>query len=53
MASATKKLKVRKKLKKAAAGKARKNKANREGITKPFLKLDKPTANEIAQKKKK
>jgi hypothetical protein len=52
MASSTKKLKVRKRLKKASQGKARKNLLRKNGSTAPSLPLDKPNANELAQAKK-
>jgi hypothetical protein len=52
MASATKKLKVRRLLKKANQGRKRKNKARREGTTAESLPLDKPNASELAQAKK-
>lgn len=51
MASTTKKLKVRRKLNKANAGKKRKNRLANHGSTLKNLPLDKPNANEIAQKK--
>jgi hypothetical protein len=50
MASPTKKLKVRRAINKARAGKKRKNELRRNGSTKPTLSLDKPNANELAQK---
>ncbi|MDA9951274.1 hypothetical protein N9D31_01740 [Oligoflexaceae bacterium] len=53
MASSTKKLKVRKLLKKANAGKKRKNRLKRDGSTAKSLPLDKPNANELAQAKNK
>lgn len=53
MASVTKKLKVRRGLAKARSGKARKNLLKRTGSTAPSLPLDKPNANELAQKAKK
>ena len=50
MASPTKKLKVRRAMAIANAGKKRKNAIRRNGTTAPSLKLDKPNANELAQK---
>ena len=50
MASTTKKLKVRRALNKARAGKKRKNALRRNGSTGISLPLDKPNANEVAQK---
>lgn len=50
MASSTKKLKVRRKLRKMTAGKKRKNMEARKGSTAPNLPLNKPNANELAQK---
>ena len=50
MASPTKKLKVRRAMAVANAGKKRKNAIRRNGTTAPNLKLDKPNANELAQK---
>lgn len=52
MASTTKKLKIRRLLKKAAQGKKRKNAARQHGTTACSLPLDKPNANELAQSKK-
>lgn len=52
MASPTKKSKVRRAMKKASAGTWRKNKERREGSTIASLPLNKPNANEVAQKKK-
>lgn len=52
MASATKKLKVRRKLRKASMGTARKNAARKYGTTQPNLPLNVPNANELAQAKK-
>lgn len=52
MASTTKKLKVRRAINKARAGKARKNADRRHGSTAPSLPLNKPNANELAQKAK-
>lgn len=49
MASVTKKLKVRRAINKARAGKQRKNSLNRNGSTMVNLPLDKPNANEKAQ----
>ena len=49
MASTTKKLKVRRKLRKAALGKNRKLLAKKLGTTAPNLPLNKPNANEKAQ----
>jgi hypothetical protein len=51
MASCSRKLKVRKKLRALQMGKKRKNELRRVGTTRPLLKLNKPNANEIAQKK--
>ena len=51
MASPTKKLKVRRALRKAKAGKKRKNKVRNYGSTPKSLPLDKPNANEKAVKK--
>ena len=53
MASPTKKLKIRRLLKKVASGKKRKRLVRNHGTTLPLLPLNKPTANEIAQKSKK
>lgn len=50
MASPTKKLKVRRAMNKARAGKKRKNALSRHGSTAASLPLDKPNANELAQK---
>ena len=49
MASVTKKLKVRRAINKARAGKKRKNALRRNGCTAVSLPLDKPNANEKAQ----
>ena len=51
MASTTKKLKVRRALKKVKAGQKRKNKVRAQGTTAPRLPLDCPNANELSQKK--
>jgi hypothetical protein len=51
MASPTRKLKVRKRLKNAKLGLKRKNHDRVHGSTAPNLPLDKPNANERAQKK--
>ena len=51
MASPTKKLKVRRLLKKASKGKVRKRLDRNLGSTKVRLPLDQPNANELAQKK--
>jgi len=51
MASATRKLKIRRAINKARAGKTRKNALKLHGSTKPRLALDKPNANEKAQAK--
>ncbi len=53
MASPTKKHKIRKRLKKAAAGKDRKNEARRDGTTPRGLPLTTPNANEAKQAKAK
>ena len=53
MASPTKKLKVRRKLRAAKAGKSRKNRLKNHGSTQQNLPLNVPTANELAQKKAK
>lgn len=50
MASPTKKVKVRRILNKARAGKARKNLAANKGSTLKSLPLNMPNANEKAQK---
>ena len=50
MASVTKKLKVRRAINKARAGKKRKNQLANHGSTAKSLPLDKPNANEKAQK---
>ena len=50
MASNTKKLKIRRAINKARAGKKRKNYNKRHGTTAENLPLNKPTANEIAMK---
>ncbi|MEZ4743975.1 MAG: hypothetical protein R3B45_16260 [Bdellovibrionota bacterium] len=52
MASSTKKLKVRRKLNKAAKGKKRKNQMRFHGSTAPNLPLTMPNANEKAMKAK-
>lgn len=52
MASTTKKLKVRRKLRKAALGKVRKLKALKFGTTAANLPLNMPNAHEVAQKAK-
>ena len=52
MASVTKKLKVRRALKAAKAGRKRKNQTANHGSTAKRLPLDKPNANEKAQKEK-
>jgi hypothetical protein len=52
MASATKKLKVRRLLSKASQAKRRKNKLRREGSTPKNLPLNMPNANESAMKAK-
>ena len=51
MASPTKKLKVRRLLKKAKQAKRRKNQTRRDGSTAKRLPLDMPNANELAMKK--
>ncbi len=51
MASNTRRLKVRRALSKANAGRSRKNYVNKHGSTQKNLVLNKPTANEVAQKK--
>ena len=51
MASNTRKLKVRRALRVSNAGKARKNHVNKFGTTQKNLPLNKPTSNELAQKK--
>ena len=48
MASVTKKLKVRRKLRKATLGKSRKLLAKKFGTTAPNLPLNKPNAQEAA-----
>lgn len=48
MASTTKKLKVRRKLRKAVLGKRRKASANNYGTTAANLPLNKPNAHEVA-----
>lgn len=53
MASPTKKLKIRRAINKARAGKKRKNAERRNGSTPNALPLNKPNANELAQKAKK
>lgn len=50
MASNTRKLKKRRAINKARSGKARKNAVRRNGTTAESLPLNKPNANEIAQK---
>lgn len=50
MASPTRKLKVRRRLSQLRRGKARKARIAREGSTRAGLPLDKPNANEKAQK---
>ena len=50
MASTTKKLKVRRKIRKAALGKSRKLHAMKFGTTAPNLPLNMPNAQEAAQK---
>lgn len=52
MTSPTAKHNTRKVAKLAKMGKARKNKVAREGSTAPNLPLDRPNANEKAQKAK-
>ena len=49
MASCTKKLKARRKINAAKAGKKRKNQLANHGSTKPNLPLNAPNANERAQ----
>jgi hypothetical protein len=53
MASPTKKLKVRRAINLARAGKKRKNQQRRFGVTHQTLPLNKPNANEVAQQKAK
>ena len=53
MASTTKKLKVRRAIRAAKAGKLRKNAAKNHGTTAASLPLNVPNANEKAQKAKK
>ncbi|MGE0172795.1 MAG: hypothetical protein AB7T49_08420 [Oligoflexales bacterium] len=53
MASATKVVETRRKIRKAAAGKRRKNFERLHGATKPALPLNMPNANEKAQLKAK
>lgn len=53
MASPTKKKKVRKLIKKARAGRRRKNAERLHGSTQPNLPLNSPNANERAQHIKK
>jgi hypothetical protein len=53
MASPTKKSKIQRRAKKAAIGKERKLRIRREGSTPLNLVLNKPNANEKAQKAKK
>lgn len=50
MASVTKKLKIRRAMNKARAGKKRKNALKRNGSTPESLPLNMPNANEKAQK---
>ena len=52
MASRTKHLKVRRALRKRSAGSARKAVIRSKGTTANNLPLDKPNANELAQKQK-
>ena len=52
MASTTKKLKVRRKLRKIALGKVRKARAKKLGTTAPNLPLTKPNANENSDSSK-
>ena len=52
MASVTKKLKVRRAIKKAKAGRKRKNHNALHGSTAKRLPLDKPNKNEMEQKAK-
>lgn len=52
MTSPTAKHKTRRVAKLARMGKGRKNQLEREGSTAPNLKLDRPNANEVAQKAK-
>lgn len=49
MASPTKKLKVRRKLRRLKAGRKAKNRCQRVGTTAKLLPLSKPNANEKAQ----
>ena len=51
MASNTRRLKIRRALRVANAGRARKNFVNKHGTTQKNLPLNMPTANELAQKK--
>ena len=51
MASTTKQLKVRRAIRKANAGKKRKNAAKNNGSTAADLALNKPNAEELARKK--
>lgn len=51
MTSTTAKTATRKAINQAREGRARKRKLRIEGSTKPNLPLDKPNANELAQKK--
>lgn len=53
MASNTKKLKVRRAINKASAGKKRKNRLALHGSTAPNLPLDRPNAQEKSVKKSK
>ena len=48
MASPTKKVKIRRALRKVSAAKKRKNEARRNGSTAPSLTLNVPNANELA-----
>jgi hypothetical protein len=52
MASNTKALKVRRKMKRASNGAKRKRVIRMEGTTAPLLPLNKPNANETQQKQK-
>jgi hypothetical protein len=53
MASNTKRVKIRRTIKKASAGKDRKNSERNLGVVAKNLPLDKPNANELKQKKHK
>lgn len=53
MASNTKRVKIRRTIKKATVGKDRKNSERNHGSVAKNLPLDKPNANEAKQKKKK